>query len=66
MSTESRYVDDGKLLACFADEVLVHQDGRRVILEPADDWPDAFRKCLGVWKDEIARPPAVPLRDPFA
>jgi len=49
-----------------ADEVLVRQDGRRVILEPADDWPDAFRKCLGAWKDEIARPPAVPLRDPFA
>ncbi len=28
-------------------EVLVHRDGRRVILEPADEWSDAFRACLG-------------------
>ena len=49
-----------------ADEVLVRQDGRRVILEPADDWPDAFRKCLGAWKEELARPAAGRLRDPFA
>jgi virulence-associated protein VagC len=49
-----------------AGEVLVRQDGRRVILEPADDWPDAFRECLGSWKPPIARPPAGRLRDPFA
>ena len=49
-----------------AGEVLVHQEGRRVILEPVDDWPDAFRACLGAWKDEIPRPAAGTLRDPFA
>ena len=49
-----------------AREVLVHQDGRRVILEPADDWPDAFRACLGAWNDDIQRPVAGPRRDPFA
>ena len=57
-------------LACrFPDEageVLVRQDGRRVILEPVDDWPDAFRGCLGAWKDDIPRPAAGTLRDPFA
>jgi virulence-associated protein VagC len=49
-----------------AGEVLIHQDGRRVILEPVDDWPDAFRACLGAWKDDIPRPAAGTLRDPFA
>lgn len=50
-------------------EVLVRREGRRVILEPADDWPDAFRACLGAWPDDIPRPPSKPLsalKDPFA
>lgn len=38
------------------DEVLVHREGRRVILEPVDEWPDAFRACLGSWPQEIPRP----------
>ena len=37
-------------------EVLVHREGRRVILEPVDEWPDAFRACLGAWRGDIPRP----------
>lgn len=49
-------------------EVLVHRVGRRVILEPADDWPKDFLKCLGAWDQDIERPapqPITKLRDPF-
>lgn len=38
------------------DEVLVSRDGRRVIPEPADEWPAEFRKCLGAWQEDIRRP----------
>ena len=31
------------------NEVSVRREGRRVILEPADEWPDAFRAILGAW-----------------
>ena len=44
-------------------EVLVRREGRRVILEPADEWSDAFRACLGAWRGEIARPVQRPVRD---
>jgi antitoxin VapB len=37
-------------------EVLVHREGRRVILEPADEWSQAFRACLGSVAEEIPRP----------
>lgn len=37
-------------------EVLVRCDGHRVILEPVDEWPDAFRACLGGWPSDIPRP----------
>ena len=37
-------------------EVLVRREGRRVILEPADEWPEEFRACLGAWREEIPRP----------
>jgi antitoxin VapB len=50
------------------DEVVVHREGRRVILEPLDEWPAAFQRCLGAWADEIERPaaPLAPaLKDPF-
>ncbi len=50
-------------------EVLVHREGRRVILEPVDEWPASFRACLGAWKGEIERPKQrsiAKLRDPFA
>lgn len=50
------------------DEVVVHRDGRRVILESVDEWPTAFQRCLGAWSDEIERPGSPPLcdlKDPF-
>lgn len=49
-------------------ELLVHRAGRRVILEPADEWPKAFLSCLGAWTDDLERPPSEPvteLEDPF-
>jgi antitoxin VapB len=50
-------------------EVLVRREGRRVILEAADEWSDKFRACLGAWPGEIPRPKQrqiLNLRDPFA
>jgi antitoxin VapB len=50
-------------------EVLVRREGRRVILEPADEWPDEFRACLGAWREDIPRPvqrPVRSLRNPLA
>ena len=58
--------------ACrFADqrEVLARREGRRVILEAADEWPEAFRGCLGAWPENIPRPAqrrVQDLRSPFA
>jgi antitoxin VapB len=39
-------------------EVIVRREGKRVILEPADEWPQEFLDCLGGWKEEIQRPPS--------
>jgi len=50
------------------EEVEIRRMGRRVMLEPPDEWPDEFVSCLGAWKDEIERPPAkwvAELQDPF-
>jgi len=50
-------------------EVLVRREGRRVILEAADEWSDKFRACLRAWSGEIPRPrpqQVRDLRDPFA
>ena len=50
------------------EEVLVRREGRRVILEPADEWSDEFRACLGAWREEIPRPvqhPVGGLRNPL-
>ena len=50
-------------------EVLVRREGRRVILEPADEWSNEFRACLGAWRDEIPRPVqrlVRDLRNPFS
>lgn len=44
-------------------EVLIRREGRRVILEPADEWPEEFRACLGAWSEEIPRPEQRPIRD---
>jgi antitoxin VapB len=49
-------------------EVLVHRQGHKIILEPIDEWPEAFASCLGAWPEEIERPRSVraaKLRDPF-
>ena len=49
-------------------EVLIHRQGRKVILEPLDEWPRSFIAMLGTWDEPIERPPAEPIRsarDPF-
>jgi antitoxin VapB len=49
-------------------EVLVRREGRRVVLEPADEWSLEFRACLGSVSEEIPRPRQQRLtgvRDPF-
>jgi antitoxin VapB len=37
-------------------EVLVRREGRRVILEPVDEWSAEFLSCLGSVKKDIPRP----------
>jgi antitoxin VapB len=49
-------------------EVVARREGRRVILEPVDEWPEAFARCLGAWSEEIERPRSPrlsALKDPF-
>ena len=50
-------------------EVVARRVGRKVILEPADEWTPEFLAILGAWEDEIERPKSTPItkkRDPFA
>ncbi len=52
-----------------ANEVVVKRIGRRVVLEPVDEFPHEFLKSLGSLSGELPRPRHVPitkLRDPFA
>jgi len=44
-------------------EVIARREGRRVILEPVDEWSDVFRSCLGAWPEEIPRPAQRRVRD---
>jgi antitoxin VapB len=37
-------------------EVVAHRIGRKVILEPADEWSAEFIHALGSWSEEIERP----------
>jgi antitoxin VapB len=37
-------------------EVNVRREGRRVVLEPVDEWSSEFVACLGAWKGAILRP----------
>lgn len=37
-------------------EVVVRRAGRRVILEPADEWTSEFVAALSSWSEEIERP----------
>lgn len=50
------------------DQVIVRRVGKKVILEPADEWSSDFLACLGAWHDDIPRPSAKPVgakRNPF-
>lgn len=50
-------------------EVIARRSGKRVILEPADEWSPDFLGSLGSWNEEIERPPHRPIgkkKDPFA
>jgi antitoxin VapB len=49
-------------------EVQVHRVGRKVILEPLDEWSEGFLASLGSLAEPIERPKSPPitrLRDPF-
>jgi antitoxin VapB len=49
-------------------EVLVHREGRKIILEPVNDWSPEFLACLGALDEDLERPKQPPiskLRDPF-
>jgi antitoxin VapB len=49
-------------------EVLVRREGRRVVLEPADEWSAEFRRCLGSIASDLPRPKQERLsrvRNPF-
>jgi hypothetical protein len=48
---------------------MARRSGKRVILEPADEWSPEFLRALGSWNEEIERPPQRPIgkkKDPFA
>ena len=50
-------------------ELVARRVGRKVILEPADEWSAAFIAALGAWTEEIERPKSRPIgkkKDPFA
>jgi antitoxin VapB len=53
---EFRFPDD-------QTEVVVRREGRAIVLEPVDEWPDEFRACLGAWDEDIVRPPQTPMSD---
>jgi antitoxin VapB len=42
-------------------EVIVRRVGKRVILEPADEWSEDFLAALGAWHEEIERPRSTPI-----
>ncbi len=50
------------------EEVLARREGRRIILEPFDEWAPEFLACLGAWDEPIERPaqePVTAAEDPF-
>jgi len=54
--------------AAACGEVLVRKVGKRVILEPADAWPEEFLACIGAFRQAIPRPKGKrgdKPRDPF-
>lgn len=49
-----------------ATEVFVRREGRRIILEPVDEWSPRFLATLGAWDEgDIPRPEPSEQRDPF-
>jgi len=40
-----------------SDTVLVHREGDRIVLEPADDWPEGYVESFAGVPDDFARPP---------
>ncbi len=49
-------------------ELVARREGKRVVLEPADEWSKAFLGCLGGWDNDLPRPQQEPigkLRNPF-
>lgn len=38
-------------------EVVVRREGRRVVLEPLDEWPECFLNALGSLAADLERPP---------
>jgi antitoxin VapB len=40
-----------------ADTVLVRQQGRAVLLEPAHEWPDGYVESFAGCPEDFARPP---------
>jgi len=51
------------------NEVVARRVGRKVVLEPADEWAPDFIDALGAWTDEIQRPRSRKIskkKDPFA
>ena len=49
-------------------EVSVKRIGRKVVLEPIDEWPEVFAQSLGTWREPIERPESDSVsaqRDPF-
>ncbi|MBS2024871.1 MAG: hypothetical protein JST92_20940 [Deltaproteobacteria bacterium] len=49
-------------------ELVARREGKRVVLEPADEWSAGFRACLGAWTEDVPRPAAASigkLRNPF-
>jgi Cft2 family RNA processing exonuclease len=44
-------------------QVIARREGRRVVLELPDEWPDAFRACLGRWHGDLPRLPQSPLAE---
>ena len=38
------------------DTVLVHRNGRAVVMEPAHEWPEGYVESFGGAPDDLARP----------
>jgi len=39
------------------DTVLVHREGRAVVVEPADEWPEGYVESFAGVPEDFTRPP---------